>query len=193
MKAVGLTGGIGSGKTLVSNIFAHLGIPVFNADAESKIMLDEDLSIKAVLTKWFGQDIYCNGRLDRQKLAGIIFSDTEELSRVNRIVHPRVMDRFLHWCNDYKDIPYVIHEAAILFESGFYLHMNTTILVTAPENIRIARVRQRDKATEESTRQRMRSQWTDEQKSPLAGFIIVNDGESPLLPKVLEIHSKLIC
>lgn len=192
MYTVGLTGGIGSGKSLVAKIFAHLGIPVFDADTESKKILEEDLQIRDQLTEWFGPDIYKDGRPDRQKLARMIFSNPEKLSRMNALIHPRVMDRFISWCSENQNKPYVIHEAAILFESGFYRHMNTTILVTAPEIIRIARVKQRDKTTEESIRQRMHNQWSDEQKSPLAGYIIQNDGESPLIPKILEIHNKLI-
>jgi len=192
MYTVGLTGGIGSGKSLVAQIFSHLGIPVFNADAEAGKILDEDLQIRHQLTEWFGQEIYKDGRPDRPKLAGIIFNDAEMLSKVNRLIHPKVLDRFLNWCGENQNKPYVIHEAAILFESGFYRHMDTTILVTAPEKIRIARVKQRDKTTEESIRQRMQNQWTDEQKSNLAGYIIQNDGESSLLPKVLEIHNTLI-
>ncbi|MFA5816367.1 MAG: dephospho-CoA kinase [Bacteroidales bacterium] len=192
MYTVGLTGGIGSGKSLVAKIFSHLGIPVFNADAEAGKILEEDLQIRHQLTEWFGPGIYINGRPDRPKLAGIMFTDAEMLSKVNGLIHPRVLDRFINWCSENQNKPYVVHEAAILFESGFYRHMNTTILITAPEKIRISRVKQRDKTTEESIRQRMQNQWTDEQKSPLAGYIIQNDGQSPLIPRILEIHNKLI-
>jgi len=192
MYTVGLTGGIGSGKSLVAQIFSHLGIPVFNADTEAGKILEEDLHIQHQLAEWFGPDIYIDGRPDRPKLARIIFNNAKMLSRVNELIHPRVLDRFLKWCSENQHKPYVIHEAAILFESGFYKHMNTTILVTAPERIRISRVKQRDKTTEKSIRQRMQNQWTDEQKSPLAGYIIQNDGEFPLLPRILEIHNKLI-
>ncbi len=192
MQTVGLTGGIGSGKSLVAQIFSHLGISVFNADAEAGKILDEDVQVRLQLSEWFGQDTYKDGRPDRMKLAGIIFSDPEKLTRMNGLIHPRVMDRFVNWCRENLNKPYVIQEAAILFESGFYRHMDTTILVTAPEKIRIARVKQRDKTGEESIRQRMQNQWTDEQKSPLAGYVIQNDGESPLLPQVLAIHNTLI-
>lgn len=192
MRTVGLTGGIGSGKSLVANIFTHLGIPVFDADAEAGKILDEDIQVRVQLTEWFGPAAYVNGKPNRQKLAAIVFTHPAELSRMNALVHPKVMARFISWCGEKQDKPYVIHEAAILFESGFYRHLETTILVTAPEKIRIERVKKRDNTSEESVRQRMQNQWSDEQKFPLAGFIIENDEKSPLLPKVLEIHSKLI-
>ena len=192
MYTVGLTGGIGSGKSLVARIFIHLGIPVFNADIESGKILDEDKRVRQQLTEWFGQDIYTNGKPDRQRLAGIIFTDPEMLVKMNGLIHPMVFERFINWCDKHMDNPYVIHEAAILFESGFYRHLNTTILVTAPEKIRIARVESRDRTTEISIRARMQNQWTDEQKSALADYIIQNDGESPLIPRILEIHNQLV-
>jgi dephospho-CoA kinase len=192
MKIVGLTGGIGSGKSLVANIFNHLGIPVFHADSESKKILDSDLQVRFRFTEWFGPEIYKEDGLDRAKLAGIIFNDPEILARVNGMIHPLVMQRFIAWCGNYRQKPYVLHEAAILFESGLYKQMDMSVLVTAPEDIRLQRIINRDKTTEDAVRQRMQNQWYDEQKYPLAGFIIVNDGVSPLIPKVLEIHKKLI-
>lgn len=192
MYIIGLTGGIGSGKSLVAKIFIHLGIPVFNADTEAKKILDEDLPVREQLKAWFGPQIYTESGLDRAKLAGIIFTSRDLIIKVNELVHPRVYDRFILWCGSQKDKPYVIHEAAILFESGFYRHMDATILITAPESIRIGRVIQRDKISEEDVRRRMQNQWSDEQKSVLAGYIIQNDGETPLMPKILGIHHKLI-
>lgn len=192
MHTVGLTGGIGSGKSLVANIFKHIGIPVFDADSESKNILDHDLQVRQKLIEWFGTEVIKSGKPDHQKIAGIIFSNQESLAKMNGLLHPLVRARFISWCGKNQKQPYVIHEAAILFESGIYRQMNATILVTAPEKIRIARVRQRDKTTEESILQRMHNQWTDERKSPLANFVINNDGESPLLPRILEIHNKLI-
>jgi dephospho-CoA kinase len=192
VNTVGLTGGIGSGKSLVAEIFTHLGILVFNADDESKKILENDLLIRHQITQWLGPEIYASGKPDRRKLAEIIFANPEILSKMNGLIHPRVMDQFVSWCDKNQNNPYVIHEAAILFESGFYKHMNTTILVIAPEKIRLKRVLKRDQSTEESIRRRMENQWTDEQKTLLADFIIQNDGESPLLPRVLEIHNQLI-
>lgn len=192
MDKVGLTGGIGSGKSLVAKIFTHLGIPVFNADAEAGKILDEDLEVRAHLMEWIGPDAYVDGKPNRQKLAGIIFTNQEMLSGMNALIHPRVLNRFIDWCSENQGYPYLVHEAAILFESGFYKRMDATILVTAPEKVRLERIRQRDKVTEESIRQRMQNQWTDEQKIPLAGYIVRNDGENPLIPRILEIHNILI-
>lgn len=192
MQKVGLTGGIGSGKSLVAHIFSHLDIPVFNADAEAAKILNEDLPVRHQLMDWFGPEVYKDGKPDRPKLASIIFSDPAKLNRMNGLIHPRVMDCFITWCLDHQKKPYVIHEAAILFESGFYKFMDTTILVTAPETLRIARIKQRDKTGYESILQRMKNQWTDEQKSPLAGYVVRNDGITPVIPQILEIHEKLI-
>lgn len=192
MHIVGLTGGIGSGKSLVAKIFIHLGIAVFNADKESGRILDEDMQVRMQLMEWFGPDIYINGKPDRPKIAGIIFNNPVMLTRMNALIHPRVMDSFIKWSTINQDQSYVIHEAAILFETGLYKQMNASILVTAPENIRIGRVMARDNANEESVRQRMQNQWPDEQKAALADYILLNDGITPLIPGVLNIHKKLI-
>ncbi len=192
MQVVGLTGGIGSGKSLVTQIFSHLGIPIFNADFESGKILEEDAMVRDTLTQWFGPEAYIHGKPDRRKIASVVFNDPSMLARMNELLHPRVKERFLSWCGQHQSKPYLIHEAAILFESGFYKFMDKTILVLAPEEIRIERVMQRDKVSGDSVRQRMQNQWTDEQKLPLADFIIRNDGKSPLIPAILEIHNKLI-
>jgi dephospho-CoA kinase len=192
MLIAGLTGGIGSGKSLVAQIFNHLHTPVFNADEESKIILMEDPEVRQKLSEWFGNDIYIGNQPDRQKIARIIFTDPALLVKMNQLMHPKVMERFINWCRSYQNKPYVIHEAAILFESGFNRKMDVTILVTAPVEIRISRVMIRDRVTEEAVRQRMANQWSDEQKAPLASYIIENDGESPLVPRIIEIHNKLI-
>ncbi len=191
MKTVGLAGGIGSGKSLVSQIFFHLGIPVFNADRESGLILDNDLNVRTSLCEWFGDEVYLDGKPDRPKLAAIVFRNPEMLARMNGLLHPKVMERFIEWRRVNNDHPYVLHEASILFESGFYRQMDSTILVTAPEEIRIIRVMARDQTTAESVRLRMKNQWPDEQKIPLADFIIRNDGVTPLIPRILEIHNKL--
>jgi dephospho-CoA kinase len=192
MYTVGLTGGIGSGKSLVAGIFSHLGIRVFNSDRAAAELLDEDPEVRDQLIRWFGSEIYTEGKPNRQKLAGILFTDPEKLARMNGLIHPLVLEKFRTWCTQNRKEPYLLHEAAILFETGFYKYLNTTILVTAPENIRISRVKKRDRTSEESIRRRMQNQWTDEQKTSLAGFIILNDGDSPLLPAILEIHDKLL-
>lgn len=191
MLAVGLTGGIGSGKSLVSKIFEHFGVPVFNADNESKAILLEDEQVRKHLTQWLGPDIYTSEGPDRQKIARMIFTDPCLLNKVNGLIHPLVIEHFKSWCQKNKQHPYVIQEAAILFETGLYQMLDFNILVVAPEQIRIERVKSRDQVSTEAVEHRMKNQWLDEQKIPLADYIINNDGESPLLPQVLEIHKNL--
>jgi dephospho-CoA kinase len=191
MLKVGLTGGIGAGKSTVAQIFIHLGIPVFNADTEASKILDQNTEVRHQLTDWFGPDIFIDGRPDRKKLAGLLFNDPELLGKMNGLIHPLVFDHFVNWCNVNQSKPYLIHEAAILFESGFYKNLDANILVIAPENIRILRVKQRDKTTEKAIRERMQNQWTDDRKSSLADYIITNDGVTPLIPRILELHRKL--
>jgi dephospho-CoA kinase len=191
MKIIGLTGGIGSGKSLIAGIFDHLGVPVYHADTESRRIMNEDPEIRQVLTDWFGPAIYGRDGLDRPALAQILFSDRSWLDRINGLVHPKVMGHFMTWCDRYRDHPYVLHEAAILFETGLDRHMDLNILVTAPEELRVERVVRRDHTTPELVRQRIRNQMADEVKIPLADFVIPNDGKSAVIPLILEIHKKL--
>lgn len=188
---VGLTGGIGAGKSLVAEIFRHLGVPTFNADAEAKWISDNDPEVKVKITEWFGKTLYTSGKLDRQALARLIFSDQSKLELVNSLLHPKVMHRFRDWSANYQDRPYVLHEAAILFESGFYKYLNSTILVTAPKEIRITRIIARDASNAGSILKRIEKQWPDELKTPLANYHIINDGIHPIIPAVIHIHSIL--
>lgn len=188
---IGITGGIGSGKTTVSKVFALLGIPVFEADVEAKKLLDTAPEIKTGLTQNFGESIYtANGTVDRKKLAHIIFNDESALKKVNELVHPAVKKSFENWAEQ-QDAPYVIHEAAILFESGFYRMMDFTLLISASEEQRIARVMERDGATEEEVRQRMSKQLPDAEKQKLASKVLMNDNKSLLIPQIIEIDKNL--
>jgi len=191
MIRVGLTGGMGSGKTVISGIFETLGIPVFQADLAARRLLEEDEEIKASLIDWFGEKVYRQGQPDRAVIASIIFSQPDQLARVNSLIHPKVYEAYLKWLNTVEKIPFSIHEAAILFESGFNRHLDKTILVTAPAEIRIERIRLRDSLNEEQIRQRMENQWPDEKKSPLADYLINNNGLSAVLPQVTRIYDEL--
>jgi dephospho-CoA kinase len=191
MKMVGLTGGIGAGKSLVAEIFRHLGVPTFNADNEAKWISDNDPEVKGKITQWFGKTLYHSGKLDRQALAWLIFSDQSHLDKVNSLLHPKVMLRFRDWTANYHDRPYVLHEAAILFESGLHKHLDSTILVTAPKEIRIRRIISRDIVDASSIEKRLEKQWTDEQKATLANYHIINDGIHPVVPAIIQIHSIL--
>lgn len=188
---IGITGGIGSGKSTVSKIFELLGIPVFEADAEAKILLDTSAEIKIALIGLFGESIYkADGKVDRKKLAQIIFNDEAALERVNKLVHPAVRITFENWAHQ-QNTAYVIHEAAILFESGFHRMMDFTLLISAPEEMRIARVVQRDGTSEGQVRQRMAKQWPEAEKQRLASKILMNDNTRLLIPQIIEIDKNL--
>ena len=190
MLKVGITGGIGSGKTTICNFFRLLGIPVFEADTEAKHILNSSAFVQSELKRLFGNDIYLtNQSIDRKKLAGFIFNSPILLEKVNAIIHPEVRKSFFEWCTR-QDSSYIIHEAAILFESGFYKMMDQTILVKAPLKERISRVMARENTTEEEVRNRISKQWTDEEKEVLATYTINNNNAELIIPQLLELDKK---
>jgi dephospho-CoA kinase len=189
---VGITGGIGSGKSTVCRLFEILGAPVFSADTVAKTMLNSDQKLKKGIQSLFGDEIYLpDGNLDRKRLASIIFAHPGSLQQVNELVHPVVRKEFYRWMEKYKQSDYVIHEAAILFESGFYRLMDFTILVSATEEQRISRVMKRDGISEETVRERMRNQWSDDKKAEMADLILKNDNRKFLIPEILNMDYKL--
>ncbi|MDR2272828.1 MAG: dephospho-CoA kinase [Sphingobacterium sp.] len=188
---IGITGGIGSGKTFICTLFEALGIPVYNADEEAKKLMNTDARIKQKLIEQFGEATYKDGFLDRAFLASMIFSDKKKLELVNSIVHPIVIQEAKDWANR-QTTRYSLKEAALLFESGSYKELDYTILVTAPMDVRIQRVIERDAVTEQQVRERINKQLSDEEKLPLADFVIVNDGITPLLPQVWKLHQKFL-
>lgn len=188
---VGIAGGIGSGKSTVCKVFGILGAPVFEADREAKVLMNENEAIRSTLQSWYGSNIYnATGNLDRPKLANIIFNDKKQLQKVNELVHPKVRAAFLSWA-DKQAAPYVVHEAAILFESGFYALMDATILVSAPEAERVKRVSERDGLSPEQVLHKMKNQWPDEEKRKLATVEIKNDNRNLMIPKILKIDKQL--
>jgi dephospho-CoA kinase len=191
MIKVGLTGGIGSGKTTVAKIFETLGIPVFYADTEAKVLLDESEEIKSGLINLFGAALYADGKLNRKELASHIFNDKEAIQKVNSIVHPAVTKRFEEWRAKQK-ATYVLQEAAILFETGGYKRFDKNILVSAPKEIRIKRIMQRDGLTEDEILARMQNQWDENHKIALADFVILNDESEMLLPQILRVHEDIL-
>jgi dephospho-CoA kinase len=192
MLKVGLTGNIGSGKSLIASIFQTLGIPVFCADAEAK-KLYESNTVKDQLRRWFGGHIFTEeGEINRKTLAGIIFNDEDKLKKVNELIHPLVRESFGEWISERQNDPYVIYEAAILFESGHYKSLDKIILVTAPAEIRIKRVMERDGIPRADVLARMAHQWEEEKKMHLADFIIRNDGKQMVIPQVMEVHRRLM-
>jgi dephospho-CoA kinase len=192
MLKIGITGGIGSGKTTVANLFAKLGVPVFFADSETRTLQNTDAELRARLIATFGTEAYLpNGMLDRAYLARIVFADKAALQKINSIVHPAVARHFAAWCAAHEGNVYILKEAAILFESGSNTGLDGVIAVTAPEALRIERVMQRDSITEEEVRKRMANQWPEEEKLKRANWIIYNDGRA-LEPQVEEIHRTLL-
>ncbi|HSM47064.1 MAG TPA: dephospho-CoA kinase [Draconibacterium sp.] len=188
---IGITGGIGSGKSTVCQIFKILGIPVFEADLVAKTLINSNTEIKKGLVALFGREIYgSDNRINRKMLADLIFNDDNLLEQVNRLVHPVVRNEFINWLKT-QNSEYIIHEAAILFESGFYKMMNYTILVSAPEEMRIDRVTKRENITPEMVRGRMAKQWSDEEKRKLTTLELVNDNKKLIIPQILEIDKNL--
>jgi len=192
MLIVGLTGGIGSGKTMIAEVFKHLGIPVFNADNEAKTIVNTNKKVAEKIVQEFGVAVKKNNEIDRKVLAEIVFKNPEKLKILNSIIHPEVRNAFIAWCSQFKKLPYVMEEAAILFESGAYKEMDYTINVCADESTRIKRVVLRDGTSIESVKERMKNQLTDIERSEMADFNIVNDGSLMVLPQVLDIHQKLL-
>lgn len=188
---VGLTGGIGSGKTTVAKMFEGLGIPVYIADIEAKKLMVSSKSLRKNLIKLLGEQAYQGAELDREYVAKRVFDDEKLLSQLNGIVHPKVQSHFNRWSKKQK-APYCIKEAAILFESGGYKECDFTILVTAPLEIRINRLMIRDQTSMEQIRSRMEHQWSDEKKIPLADYVIHNVLMEDTSKQVVEIHSAIL-
>jgi dephospho-CoA kinase len=170
---IGLTGGIGSGKTTLVNYMESLGIPVFIADEEAKKAMQSPHVLEEVKTS-FGNSIFENGQLNRQQLASIVFSNPDKLKELNSIIHPEVKRLFAIWLNQLKTVPFVVYEAAILFESGSYQNCDYIITVTAPLEDRITRVMQRDNCSREQVLQRINAQWTDEERALKSNYVIDN-------------------
>jgi dephospho-CoA kinase len=192
MIKVGITGGIGSGKSLVCEIFLRLGISIYNADTRAKWLMNSDEKIKQILISKWGQQIYKNNQLDRSMLAGIIFDNKEAIDLVNSIVHPAVGIDFKNWCKEHTNEIYIIKEAALLFESNADKDLDTMVTVYSKKNIRIERVIKRDKITREQVISRINNQLPDEEKVKRSEFVIVNNEEQSVLMQVLNLHNTII-
>jgi len=189
-KIIGLTGGIGTGKTMVAEYFKSLGIPVYIADEEARKLMTSDNIIEA-LSNEFGKEILENGILNREKMAQLVFNNPKKLQKLTSIVHPEVKKHFDNWVEKHKNYPFVVKEAAILFESGSYKYCDTIITVTAPLETRLQRVMKRDKTDRESVLKRIENQWTDEQRIAKSDYVIHNLSVESTKKQVDEILKKL--
>ena len=193
MLKVGITGGIGSGKTTVCRVFEVLGIPVFYADDAAKSIMHTDARLREDIIKGFGKDSYTiNGDLDRKYIAAIVFSNKEQLVKLNALIHPVVFRAFESWVGEQKDVPYVLKEAALLFESDAYKMCDQSILVISPEALKFERIMVRDQITLEEVRLRMDRQFSDEKKEKMADHLITNNEQLLLIPQILALHKHFI-
>lgn len=189
---IGITGGIGSGKTTVCNIFEYFGIPVYYADDRAKYLMTNDTDLVEAIKESFGEDAYFDdGSLNRAYLGNIVFSNPQKLKVLNGLVHPAVHKDGAMWHSLQRDVPYTLNEAALMVESGGYKRMDKLIVVTAPEELRIERVMKRDKTTAAAVRARMNNQLSEEEKVLHADHVIYNDGSHSLIEQVFIIHRRL--
>ena len=192
MLKIGITGGIGSGKSTVAKIFELLGIPVYYADAAAKDIMNRDPELKAQVQQHFGADMYDEqGQLIRQKLGAIVFNDQEKLQLLNSLVHPATIRDSEQWSNR-QTSPYVLKEAALLFESEAFHYLDKIIGVSAPQHLRIHRVMQRDKVNRNDVLARMNKQMDESIKMRLCDYVIYNDEQQMVIPQVLALHEQLL-
>ena len=188
---IGLTGGIGSGKTFVATIFKHLGIPIYYADKAAKDLQNSDPEIKKQLTHLFGNELYKEGYLNKVYLASIVFSNSDKLKALNAIMHPATLQAAAIWMQQ-QSTPYAIKEAALILEANAQQDLDYIIGVYAPKEIRLKRTMLRDNSSAEQVLKRMQNQMDEEQKMKLCQFVVVNDEKQLLTPQVLAIHHQLI-
>jgi dephospho-CoA kinase len=189
---IGLTGGIGAGKSIVAKVFETIGIPVFDADRVGKTILSDDLVAREQIIQLLGSEAYDKGIPNRKFIAEMIFNNDPLRTSLNNIIHPKVANEYETWVRNNSESAYTIKESAISFETGIYKKLDANILVVAPEQLRIERVMKRDNTDLEAVKKRMDAQWSDEVKITLTDFVVTNDEKSGVLPQVLEIHKKLL-
>jgi len=190
MLKVGLTGGIGSGKTTIAEVFKQMGIAVYSSDDRAKSIMVNDVALRLEITNTFGTESYSNNQLNRAYIARKVFSNSVELAKLNAIVHPALKKDFVLWCSNQKGF-YILKEAAILFESNAHVGLDKVILVSAAKEIKLTRVLNRNSSTREEVLLRMDKQWSDEKKRILSDFEIVNDEDESVINQILEIHKSL--
>lgn len=194
MLKIGVTGGIGVGKTMVCSMFRLLGIPVYDSDGRAKWLMNQNEALKAELTETFGANTYtASGKLNRQYLGGVVFNDPERLALLNKLVHPHVRVDFVNWADQHAQAPYVIKEAALMYESAAWRQMNQIITVFAPLPVRIKRILQRDThRTEADVEAIISKQLQEEEKMARAEHIIYNNDQQLVIPQVLQLHELFV-
>jgi len=192
VKRVGVTGGIGSGKSFVCSVFEHLGVPVYHADSKAKELMNRSPQLRESLTALLGKEVYLEGELNRSYLAHILFRDPAMREKINGLIHPAVFRDFQLWVQKHQGKHYVIQEAAIIFESGADRLLDRVINVYAPVRERIQRLMRRDNLEPEEIRKRIHSQITEKERRQRADYTLVNDGKRMLLPQIVRIHNDLL-
>ena len=192
MLKIGITGSIGAGKSTVAGIFKVLGIPVFDADATAKNILNTDSVLREQIAATFGSETYKNGLLDKKYLATLVFNNPDQLAKLNALVHPATIAAADKWASRFADRPYIIKEAALLFEAGTYVGLDYIIGVTAPVELRIARVMARDQVSREEVLSRMQHQLDDTEKMKRCNIVLDNNEKTLLIPQVLALHEQFI-
>jgi dephospho-CoA kinase len=189
---VGITGGIGSGKSVVTRIFSLFGVPVYDADSRAKALMEQDESLKQEIISLIGPAAYtASGKLVRSAIAAKVFSDPGLTERINGLVHPKVKEDSARWVHQYPRAPYLIKEAALMYESGSYQQMDVMVMVYAPENLRVQRVMMRDlQRSEQEIRNIIARQMSDEEKKKRADHVITNDESRLIIPQVVNLHQK---
>ena len=191
MKKVGITGGIGSGKSLICQVFSRLGVPVYNADMAAKILTETDPEIRENIIMLMGEDIYSGYLINRSEMIQRIFNNPVLLKKVNQIIHPKVAAHFEEWCTNHADHPYVIQDSALLFESNAYRLFDGFVMVTSPIELRISRVIKRKGMTLETIRSIMQNQLPEEEKIARSQYVLINDETTLVLPQILKLHVAL--
>ena len=192
MIRLGITGGIGSGKTTVCAIFERLGVPVYYADIRAKQLVDEDPEIRKAIVSEFGQESFKNNIYNRSFIASIVFNDRSKLEKLNGIIHPAVLNDWVKFCRQHAQLPYVVKEAAIMLETDSKKSIDEIALVFAPLSLRIKRISTRDGSSEPEIMARINSQMPEEEKLKLADYVIINDEKHSLIEQVMSLHHKFM-
>ena len=192
MLKIGITGCIGSGKSLVTKIFAQLDVPVYDADSRAKYLMNHSEELRMQLIGLLGEQAYADGHLNRSFIAGAVFENTILLNKLNALIHPAVFRDFDIWIKEQTKVAYIIKEAALMFETDSYKQLDKIIVVTAPESVRINRVMKRDNVSSDAVVQRMNNQFSQEEKLKRAQYEILNDESVLLIPQVLNLHQQFL-